>query len=197
MGCSVPSVSFQELIGTPVAPQSGYLKLYALQDGVFYVKDGANNITEFGTGTLTSFDITGTTGITPSGGPITHSGSITLTLHDDLVSFINNGSWSGTTLTIPALITTGNLSTGGNLLVNGTAQFDSSVTIDGQIDANGNAAFNGSVDVVSPFRIDSGPTITTGAAIPAGIQPDGSIYLRTGSPNGSLYVRENGSWVLK
>lgn len=47
MGCSVPSVSFKELIGPPVAPQSGYVKLYALPDGKFYVKDSAGNDYDF------------------------------------------------------------------------------------------------------------------------------------------------------
>lgn len=44
-----------------------------------------------GNGTVTSVDITGTTGIAPSGGPITSSGSITLTLSANLQA------WSGVT----------------------------------------------------------------------------------------------------
>ena len=43
----------------------------------------------------------------------------------------------------------------------------------------------------------NGPTITTGEAVPSAVDPDGSVYLRSGSPNGSLYVRTNGTWVLK
>lgn len=44
-----------------------------------------------GNGTVTSVDIIGTTGITPSGGPITGAGSITLTLSTNLQA------WSGIT----------------------------------------------------------------------------------------------------
>lgn len=43
----------------------------------------------------------------------------------------------------------------------------------------------------------SGPTITTGTAAPSAAEVDGSIYLRSGAPNGSLYVRQNGVWTLK
>lgn len=54
----------------------------------FWRGDGAW-ATPAGGGTVTSVNITGTTGITPSGGPITGSGSITLTLSTNLQN------WSG------------------------------------------------------------------------------------------------------
>lgn len=63
-----------------------------------------------GSGSVTSVNVTGSTGLTPSGGPITSSGSITLTLDTGLqalASFNTNGFvaqtsqnvWAGRTLT--------------------------------------------------------------------------------------------------
>lgn len=43
----------------------------------------------------------------------------------------------------------------------------------------------------------SGPLIKTGTAVPVSADPDGSIYLRSGAPNGTVYVRQAGAWVLK
>lgn len=40
------------------------------------------------------------------------------------------------------------------------------------------------------------PTITTGSAVPSSSEVDGSIYLRTGTQLASLYVHQNGAWVL-
>lgn len=59
------------------APSDG--NLYGRKNGSWTVVTGGG-----GSGTVTSVNITGTTGITPSGGPITTSGSITLTLSANL-----------------------------------------------------------------------------------------------------------------
>lgn len=42
-----------------------------------------------------------------------------------------------------------------------------------------------------------GPSVTTGAGVPAETQPNGSLYLRTDGTGPNLYVRENGAWVAK
>lgn len=43
----------------------------------------------------------------------------------------------------------------------------------------------------------SAPTVTSGSGVPATTEPNGSLYLRTNGTNAdtALYVRVSGSWV--
>lgn len=61
------------------------------------------------------------------------------------------------------------------------------------------AAINASgvISASTGFTVGTVPTITAGSGVPGGVAQDGSIYLRFGAPNGSLYVRQNGVWTLK
>jgi hypothetical protein len=54
----------------------------------------------------------------------------------------------------------------------------------------------GSAKVTVGLVIGTGVvTITEGTAVPSAAEVDGSAYFRSGSPNGSIYVRTNGAWV--
>lgn len=103
--------------------------------------------------------------------------------------FATNGG-TGPVLTIQAANATGTTSTGGTLVVtSGTG-----TTIAGNVDirTGGTTAW-----LVSPSKITLYNTVTlsTGTAVPSASEVDGSFYLRSGSPNGSAYIRANGAWV--
>ena len=198
MSCEVPSLSFAELPDHPVAAQEGSQKIYFIA-GTMYVR---------GTGAPELFLVS--QGVSPyimtlliaADAPAAQS---TLDLEPGvdvqawsatLDSFVANASYSGADLTLGANVTVngvimadGGVSvTAGNLLLYGAVSIDGSGTMT-------------TADVIIPTTLfmtnSSGPTVTAGTAVPSAALPDGSIYLRSGSPNGSLYVRQNGVWTLK
>lgn len=52
------------------------------------------------------------------------------------------------------------------------------------------------INTATKYTLFGSPTVTTGTAVPAASEVDGSLYIRTTSPNGSLYFRQNSAWVL-
>lgn len=207
--CVLNSLQFRLQNSTPQRPPTNRLKIYA-QGGAFFVIDAAGNVDPFGEGSVTSVAATTSDpNLSILGSPITSAGNFVFalqgitafvrTIFDDanaaavrttlglvigtnvqahsatLDLLVSNSSWTG--------VTDWNLAA--NLNVTGDT------VVMGILNANGGA------NVVTPLTLDSGPTITTGAGAPASAEPDGSIYLRSGAPNGKLYVRENGVWQVK
>lgn len=223
MSCKVPSMTFTELAGVPVKPDSGGLKLFVLSSNhEFYVINSSGGVSPLGSYVLgpalqsvealepiSANQIIYTNGVnTFNASPITllarqllddpDQATMLTTLgaqplSADLTAFVTNASWSGANLTIAGNFTANNFTTAGN--INASAgTFNSDV----QIDTNLNVDMTISATLVQcPTVQVNGPTITSGSGVPASAEVDGSIYLRSGSPNGSLYVRQNGAWVLK
>lgn len=215
--CVVNSVQFKLQNGTPQEPPSGRLKVYA-QGGLFYFLDAAGVVHPFGQGTVTSVGAgTSDPNLLITGSPVVGSGTLTFALQgvsafartmwddvdaatvrgtigvvigtdvqawsSDLDAFVVNASWAGANLTLAGDldVPAGNISAGGDLNVSGSALLVSAVV---------------SNELTIGTRINmGGPTITSGAGVPAGAEPDGSVYLRSGSPNGTLWVRSNSTWV--
>ena len=100
---------------------------------------------------------------------------------------INLGSTNGTTLNLrgPTSIT-------GSLSATGAIS-----TSSGNIStSSGNISASGSLQGSSFIVGSSGPTITTGSAVPSASPPTGSLYLRTGQGSEtSLYVRSTENWT--
>lgn len=63
----------------------------------------------------------------------------------------------------------------------------------------GKTTLSGEVQTLQKFTVGSGgPTITAGSGAPSSSEPNGSLYLRTdGSTTTTLYVRISGAWVGK
>jgi hypothetical protein len=52
------------------------------------------------------------------------------------------------------------------------------------------------VNTTAKYTLFGGPTFTSGTAAPSSSEPDGSLYARSGAPNGSYYFRQNSAWIL-
>ena len=218
--CVLNSVQFKLQNSTPNKPPAGRLKIYA-QGGLFVFRDAAGVVHPFGQGTVTSIGATTSDpNLLITGSPVTGSGNITFALQgisafvrtvfddanaaavrstlglvigtdvqphsSDLDALVANASWVGADLTL-----------GGKLEVTSDFKCDASLETGGNADIGGDlTALNAQFSTIT-IPGAGGPTITSGAGVPASAEVDGSIYLRSGALNGKLYVRENGVWQVK
>jgi hypothetical protein len=121
------------------------------------------------TGTVTSVDATGGTGISVSGGPITSSGSLTITntAPDQVVALTGAGTTS-ISGTYPNFTITSNDSTLGTVTsVSGTGTV-SGISLSGTVTSSGNLTLGGTLDLSSPPSIgNTTPNTVAGTVIQA------------------------------
>jgi hypothetical protein len=121
------------------------------------------------TGTVTSVDATGGTGISVSGGPITSSGSLTITntAPDQVVALTGAGTTS-ISGAYPNFTITSNDSTLGTVTsVSGTGTV-SGISLSGTVTSSGNLTLGGTLDLSSPPSIgNTTPNTVAGTVIQA------------------------------
>ena len=166
-------------------------------------------------GTVTSVDITGSTGITPTGGPITSAGSITLTLSTNLQAWsgvaqppadsktygLNNGVWTQAISDAPSdgsiygrkdgawVVVTGGGGGGGTVTsVDGSGGTTGLTLTGGPITGSGTLTIGGVLDLDNG---GTGATTAAGARTNLGLGPLASLALPA---NTTTFLRGDGTW---